>query len=89
MFSYFNLYFYKAYSIFVLLADSHTVCGTKDEAGQAAMLRQLRELYDASRAICDSAGQPMVRCLVFILELFYNLRYGNRNFISRWQFFVF
>ncbi|KAJ8707318.1 hypothetical protein PYW08_010570 [Mythimna loreyi] len=38
--------------------DSHTLSSTKDAAGQAAMLEQLRQLCDASRAICDSHGQP-------------------------------
>ncbi|KAJ8705176.1 hypothetical protein PYW07_011003 [Mythimna separata] len=38
--------------------DSHSLCSSKDAAGQAAMLEQLRQLCDASRAICDSHGQP-------------------------------
>lgn len=43
--------------------DSRSLCGTKDAAGQAAMLGHLRDLCDASRAICDSAGQPKVTFL--------------------------
>lgn len=37
--------------------DSRTLCGTKDEAGQAAMLKDLKALCEASKELCDGSVQ--------------------------------
>ncbi|XP_050555305.1 uncharacterized protein LOC118280712 isoform X46 [Spodoptera frugiperda] len=42
-----------------IVQDSHKICGTKEPAEQAAMMEELRELCEASRTICDSAGHPI------------------------------
>lgn len=42
------------------LTDSRTLCGTKEEAGQAAMLKDLKALCEASRELCDRSVQQEV-----------------------------
>ncbi|XP_026733970.1 talin-1-like [Trichoplusia ni] len=40
-----------------IVQDSRTLCGTKDEAGQAAMLKDLKALCEASKELCDGSVQ--------------------------------
>ncbi|KAH9637813.1 hypothetical protein HF086_017591 [Spodoptera exigua] len=47
----------QARSIVVLSAESRTLCGTKSDAEQAAMLQELRALCEATQELCEHAGQ--------------------------------
>ncbi|XP_075987200.1 uncharacterized protein LOC142983900 isoform X2 [Anticarsia gemmatalis] len=41
-----------------LVQEAKTLSGTKDGAAQAQLIQQVQQLCEASKAICDNAGQP-------------------------------
>ncbi|KAF9811564.1 hypothetical protein SFRURICE_017024 [Spodoptera frugiperda] len=43
-----------------VVQESRTLCGTKSDAEQAAMLQELRALCEATQELCDNAGQAQV-----------------------------
>ncbi|CAH1643822.1 unnamed protein product [Spodoptera littoralis] len=43
-----------------VVQESRTLCGTKSDAEQAAMLQELRALCEATQELCEHAGQAQV-----------------------------